>query len=410
MEGRRGSDRRRCPGPVRLRRRQRRQRRRRHGGSRRAPPRSTPPIGKVVNPSDKKGGTLKFANSGDWDSLDPGDTYYGFSWNFAASTTAARCHVQGRRRARPRQRARPGPRRGPRQAERRRQDLDLQAPQGRQVRGRHRRHVQGRQVRRRALHRQGDLPERPDVLRRHASTGRGLQGPLQGQGRGHRLGHRDAGRQRRSSSTSSSRSPASTTSRSCRRPLPVPQAKDTGAKYQEARRLDRPVQVRDATRPARSFTLVRNDRAGTRRPTRTARRCRTSIDVTLERQRRRHRQPAACPATSTSTSRAPVCSRPRWPRSCSDPALKAHDRQPDDRASLVHLDQPDGAPFDNIDCRKAVEYAQDRDVLPDRLRRRVAGGDIATTILPPQIPGYEKFDLYPTGRTTRATSTRPRTR
>ncbi len=38
--------------------------------------------GKVYNPSDKKGGTLKFADSGDWDSLDPADTYYGYSWDF----------------------------------------------------------------------------------------------------------------------------------------------------------------------------------------------------------------------------------------------------------------------------------------------------------------------------------------
>ena len=37
----------------------------------------------VVNPSDKKGGTLKFANPGDWDTLDPGETYYAWSWNFA---------------------------------------------------------------------------------------------------------------------------------------------------------------------------------------------------------------------------------------------------------------------------------------------------------------------------------------
>ena len=35
----------------------------------------------VVNPSDKKGGTLKFANPGDWDTLDPGETYYAYSWN-----------------------------------------------------------------------------------------------------------------------------------------------------------------------------------------------------------------------------------------------------------------------------------------------------------------------------------------
>jgi peptide/nickel transport system substrate-binding protein len=39
-------------------------------------------VSKVYNPSTTKGGTLRFANSGDWDSLDPADTYYGYSWNF----------------------------------------------------------------------------------------------------------------------------------------------------------------------------------------------------------------------------------------------------------------------------------------------------------------------------------------
>jgi peptide/nickel transport system substrate-binding protein len=37
----------------------------------------------VHNPSDATGGTLRYANSGDWDSLDPADTYYAWSWNFA---------------------------------------------------------------------------------------------------------------------------------------------------------------------------------------------------------------------------------------------------------------------------------------------------------------------------------------
>src|SRR5690242_21498842 len=36
----------------------------------------------VHNPSTEKGGTLRYANSGDWDSLDPADTYYAYSWNF----------------------------------------------------------------------------------------------------------------------------------------------------------------------------------------------------------------------------------------------------------------------------------------------------------------------------------------
>src|SRR5262245_36304725 len=39
-------------------------------------------LNQVFNPSDKKGGTVTYANSGDWDSLDPGETYYGYSWNF----------------------------------------------------------------------------------------------------------------------------------------------------------------------------------------------------------------------------------------------------------------------------------------------------------------------------------------
>ena len=37
----------------------------------------------VVNPSDAKGGTLRLLHSGDFDSLDPGDMYLASSWNFS---------------------------------------------------------------------------------------------------------------------------------------------------------------------------------------------------------------------------------------------------------------------------------------------------------------------------------------
>ena len=40
-------------------------------------------VGKVFDPSDKKGGILKFADSGQQDTVDPSGTYYGYSWNFA---------------------------------------------------------------------------------------------------------------------------------------------------------------------------------------------------------------------------------------------------------------------------------------------------------------------------------------
>jgi peptide/nickel transport system substrate-binding protein len=39
-------------------------------------------VGKVYNPSTAKGGTLRMANAGDFDSLDPADTYYAYAWNF----------------------------------------------------------------------------------------------------------------------------------------------------------------------------------------------------------------------------------------------------------------------------------------------------------------------------------------
>ena len=77
--------------------------------------------------------------------------------------------------------ARPGRDAG--RAERRRQDLDLQDPQGRQVRGRHHGHVEGRQVRGPALDRQGDLPERAGLLRAVPEPAGRVQGSVQVAGR-----------------------------------------------------------------------------------------------------------------------------------------------------------------------------------------------------------------------------------
>ncbi|MFF4018440.1 ABC transporter substrate-binding protein [Streptomyces sp. NPDC001843] len=52
-------------------------------------------------------------------------------------------------------------------------------------------------------------------------------------------------------------------------------------------------------------------------------------------------------------------------------------------------------PFDNIECRKAVEYAIDK-VSVQTAEGGPIRGDIASTVLPPDIPGYEKADVYAT--------------
>ena len=189
---------------------------------------------KVFNPSDKKGGTLKIANAGDWDSLDPGETYYGYSWNFARLYGRSLIDVQVGARARPATSWSPDLAEGLGKRQRRRQDLDLQAAQGPEVRGRHPDHVQGREVRRRAVH----STRRPSPTARRTSTTA-------------RPGRR-ATRARTSTKGMNTDSAIETPDDQTivfhlktavrrlrlpraarRRPIPVPQAKDTGAKYKE---------------------------------------------------------------------------------------------------------------------------------------------------------------------------------
>jgi peptide/nickel transport system substrate-binding protein len=52
------------------------------------------------------------------------------------------------------------------------------------------------------------------------------------------------------------------------------------------------------------------------------------------------------------------------------------------------------APMNNVDCRKAVEYAVDKTTQQAAYGGPIAGGDIASTVLPPNIIGYEKSDDY----------------
>ncbi|MGK5627926.1 ABC transporter substrate-binding protein [Streptomyces sp. URMC 123] len=53
------------------------------------------------------------------------------------------------------------------------------------------------------------------------------------------------------------------------------------------------------------------------------------------------------------------------------------------------------APFDNIECRKAVQYAIDKTAVQTVMGGPIRG-DIASTVLPSDLDGYRKYDLYPT--------------
>jgi peptide/nickel transport system substrate-binding protein len=48
----------------------------------------------------------------------------------------------------------------------------------------------------------------------------------------------------------------------------------------------------------------------------------------------------------------------------------------------------------NLHCREAVEYAANKTSLQDAYGGPIAGGDIASTVDPPNITGYQKFDDF----------------
>jgi peptide/nickel transport system substrate-binding protein len=65
------------------------------------------------------------------------------------------------------------------------------------------------------------------------------------------------------------------------------------------------------------------------------------------------------------------------------------------------------APLNNVDCRKAIEYAVNKTTQQTAYGGPIAGGDIATTVLPPTVAGYQKADQYgftgsPNGDVTKA--------
>ena len=51
-------------------------------------------------------------------------------------------------------------------------------------------------------------------------------------------------------------------------------------------------------------------------------------------------------------------------------------------------------PLDNVDCRKAIMYAMSPASYQNAYGGKYSGGDLASTVLPPPVPGYSDFDLY----------------
>jgi peptide/nickel transport system substrate-binding protein len=80
-----------------------------------------------------------------------------------------------------------------------------------------------------------------------------------------------------------------------------------------------------------------------------------------------------------------------------NPATKVNADNPSTGFTRYISIQEKVKPFDNIECRKAVQYAADKVALQFARGGPVAGGDIAGQMLPPTLPAYKKFTQYDSG-------------
>ncbi|UQA92987.1 ABC transporter substrate-binding protein [Streptomyces halobius] len=81
------------------------------------------------------------------------------------------------------------------------------------------------------------------------------------------------------------------------------------------------------------------------------------------------------------------------PKVLTKPAEKAKTDNPYAGATQYLALNVNVKPFDNIECRKAVQYAVDKTGMVNAIGGKPKG-DPASTLIPPSVSGYKKFDLY----------------
>jgi len=346
----------------------------------------------VFNPSEKKGGIIKLADEAAPDTLDPGETYYGYSWDFV--------RVYGRALTM----FKPAPGKAsaelvPDLAE----TLGVASDGGKTWTYKLRKGVKfedGTVVKaadvKYAVLRSTDkatFPNGPAYFEAMLNMPKGYKGPYKSKGM-----NTDSAITTPDDSTIVFHliAPFAGFDYLAQLPqtIPVPEAKDTGAKYKEHVISSGPYMFKTYAAD-KSYTLVRNpnwDQATD--PNRKALPDGYDVQLNVNAEDIDNRlisgdlDVAIAGTGLTAASQSKVLS---------DPTLKARTDNPTLSRLWYTSINPTVKPLDNIDCRKAIEYAMDRTSYQTAYGGAFSGGEIATTIMPPMIPGYQKYDLYPAG-------------
>jgi peptide/nickel transport system substrate-binding protein len=347
----------------------------------------------VVNPSETKGGTLRFANLGDWDTLDPGETYYQYSWNFA--------RLYGRSlmmfKAAPGKEGNqivPDLAEGPGEASDDAKTWTYKLRQG--VKFDDGTEVTSADVKYAVL-RSTDketFPNGPAYWEAILDLPEGYKGPYKSPNV-----NTDSAIETPDNSTIvfHTKKPFAALDYIASQPntMPVPKDKDTGAKYRNSIVSTGPYKFENL-QPGKSFNLVRNDQWDPATdPNRKALPDRIEVSLSVNADDIDNRIISGdLDVDVVGTGVQPAAQS----RVVQDPALKENADNPLSTRLWYTSITPTVAPLDNIECRKAIQYGMDRTAYQTAVGGQFAGGDLATTLLPPTIPGHTDFDLYPNGQ------------
>jgi peptide/nickel transport system substrate-binding protein len=356
----------------------------------------------VVNPSDATGGTLKFLSADDWDSPDPGNTYYAWSWNFSrlyARTLMTFKDAPGKE----------GLQLVPDLAQEKGQvsadgktwtyklRSGLKFSDGTAITSKDVKY---------AIERSNYSP---DVLSNGPTYFKDLLGT------DYKGAYKDTtpGKQ----GLTAIETPDDTTIVfkltkpfsefdflvTLSQTSPVPAAKDTGANYAKAMVTSGPYKV-DSYESGKSMVLSKNpnwDPASD--PNRKQHADKIEVSLKVEANDLDSRLLAGDADIHVDGTGVEAAAKAKV---LTDPTKKANSDNPLTgflRYVAINTTQK---PFDNVHCRKAVLYAADHAALQTAYGGPTSG-DIATTVLPPSVLGYEKADAYnflgtPNGDVTKA--------
>ncbi|MET0418590.1 MAG: ABC transporter substrate-binding protein, partial [Actinoplanes sp.] len=173
---------------------------------------------------------------------------------------------------------------------------------------------------------------------------------------------------------------------------PVPQKRDTGAQYGSKPAASGPYMFSDI-QPGKAAKWVRNpnwDPATD--PIRKALPDAINLTITTNADDLDSRLLAGTADLDVGQTGVQAAARTKL---LTDPNLKANSDAPN-TGFLRFADMTPVAPMDNIDCRKAVIYAADPTTIQAARGGEFAGGDIGTSMLPPNIAGsdanYDPFN------------------